>query len=446
MRIPNNTLVGDLQRNIDNNRSAVNLKYLQISSGKKYLNRSDDPLATNQIANTQSYLDRTEQWTRNLELAENWEMASEAKLSEMVSSMQRARELVVEANTGVNSGQDRQNIAIEIDAIIDDLVTQMNAEYSGTPMFAGKGVRPTDHTGHWNSSTMGTQPAAGDFGMPAAVAWDDLSQVEYQAWYNAQMSGTGAGQGNVAGNTMTIPAGTKDWDNFDMVGQRLELPGGISATITGITGSAAAGYTVTVDGWQGGSPAGATDFETPDFAPGWVTPNQQTFTATRDANGQITTVTYNGSANSRQIQVYDKDTTIEYGTNGADLTNYIVTEYDSTSGTWNNNNVNLFDTLIRFRNDLQQGNISSDTILNRLDEGLSNVITRDVENGVSQNRIKSQLSNAESNYNSSITRLSDLEDVDVATAISEMNEMQAALQASLQMINQMNSLRIINFL
>jgi flagellin-like hook-associated protein FlgL len=429
-----------MQRYVGQNRSSLDSLYMQIASGKKYLRRSEDPVANDNIAVTKAGIEQTEQWGRNLELAANWEMASEAKLTEMVETMQRVNELVVEANNGVLNKNDRQNIAIEINSIIEVLVTQMNASYSGTAMFAGMGLRPTGQTGRWNDATMGTKPA------PGGVAWEDLSQAQYAAWQTEQLTDNGT-PGTVAGTTLTAPdSPPKDWSGFNLEGARVRITAGPAAGTYGVIKSNT-GDTVTVEGWNGSViPAGAVSYEIIDFEPGWIEPDGSAFTSTRDSNGEIITVTYNGSANRRQMQAFENATTIKYGTIGDQLVNFASKEFDPATSTWVDVNVNLFDSLIRLRDDLQKGVISDELYLERISRSVNNVINRDVENAVSQTNIASLLKTTNSNYESNLVRLSGLEDVDVAAAISELNEMEAALTASLQMIPRMNNLRLIDFI
>lgn len=441
MRIANNTLVAEIERYLNYNRNEVSEKYVQISSGKKYLKRSDDPVATYEIANIEARNDRSDQWEQNLKRAISWEMASEARLDNVLTAMQRCRELMVESNSGTLNPGDQQNISVEINEMIESLVSELNSDFAGTPMYAGAGIRPSGHVGHWNEATFGSPPSAGDPSMP--VDWEDLTEAQYNTWHTEQCTGTATAW---TATSLTDGGGTIDWSNLDLTGAKIRITGGTGAgQVREITSST--NDTVNVSENWTTMPDGTSTFEIIDFSPGWVDPSGKTFSATRDSEGNIITVTYNGSDNSRKIQVSDYKTTSDYGTVGSDIVNFESLEKNPTPPPdWVYNDVNMFDTLIKLREDLSDGNTASDTMVKRNERALDNIVTQVVTNGVSQNKLELMAKNVEISQESGNNWLSELGSLDVAEAITNLNEMEAALQASLQMVPRMNSMRIVDFI
>jgi len=325
MRIPNNTLMYEMQRYAMDNRDKYSAKVTQLSSSRKYSKQSDDPVATDEIKNVKAENAKIEQWRQNLINVEGWEKASEARINNITSYMQRFRELAVQANNGSNSADDRKNIAIEINEILEGMSQEANASHIGTPMFAGAGINPT---------------------------------------YNS------------------------------------------------------------------------------------------TFEITRNANDEITAVTYRGSQNKRMIQIADTSTnnTIDYGLTGQELFEGVSAPYPGDP------NVSIFDLLIKVRDELAQGDKleSFDDAGNnplhlrgdfaKIEASLDHVVQKVVYNSVSQRRIDRLISDMDSAESSGIQHLAKIEDLDVTAAMTELTQLQTALQASLQLIPKATNLTILNYL
>lgn len=326
IRIPNNTLLGDLQGAIQDNRLDYSKLQLNIATGKKYLNRSDNPIETNEVASIKNYNTRLGQWQKNVESVANWEKASDASLQSITSFLQRANELVVQTNNGTNA-DNADSLAYEVDGIIESLVQAGNSKYNGKYLFNG-----------------------------------------------------------VGGTNMTG-----------------EVP----------------------------------------------------FAVTRDAANEITAVTYEGSTTRRTIQTSDTETA-EYGLVGVGTASpsanqdegiFKFTSQEEVAGVWTDVEVNTFDNLIRWRDALKAKDFTDmEEITNRVQKSLDHVTNKVIENASSQQKFDKFLTNLESLETSQTNRLSDVEDLDVTAAISNLTSMQANLQASLQMITRMNAMSIVNFI
>lgn len=446
-RISNATLVSELSRYMTENKSVVNEKYLQISSGNNYLRRSDDPVTTYEIANIEARNVRTDQWSANISKASSWETATESQLESIEECLQRLNELMVEANAGTYTEEDLKNIGIEVDQVLESLISSLNADFAGTPMFAGAGIRPTGHSGHWNESTMGTTPQSGDPGMPAVGGndWDNLTETEYNTWHDTICVGTAGGITGSSSNSITCAG--KDWSTVDLTGATVTITDGSgneqTVTITSNTSD-----TLTFDSdLDGGIDLTTAKFEISDYAPSWISSTGSTFEATRDSDGDILTVTYNGSSNKRSIQVSDFKTTSSYGTTGEELVNFEHLEKNpSAPPDWITVDVNIFDSIIDLRDSLLNGEVPSETTQDRINAGLDNVISHVVQNSVSQNKLNLMSENVTISQQSGENWLADLNDVDIALAVTELNEMETSLQATYQMVSRMNGLRLIDYI
>jgi len=118
---------------------SINKTNEQISSGKRVLSPSDDPVAATSILMLNQELARTTQFNKNINIAENNLNLEETTLDSVVALVQRTRELAVKAgNTAALSASDYKAIAAEIDGSIGQLLNLQNTRNaSGQYIFGG---------------------------------------------------------------------------------------------------------------------------------------------------------------------------------------------------------------------------------------------------------------------------------------------------------------------
>ncbi len=110
----------------------------QIASGKKQLSAADDPVSAARILQLEGQLSASEQYQRNIELAENRLQLIESSLASAETIIFRVQELMVQANDGALSNSDRQAIALEIDERLSELADLTNTrDRDGDYIFAG---------------------------------------------------------------------------------------------------------------------------------------------------------------------------------------------------------------------------------------------------------------------------------------------------------------------
>ncbi len=111
----------------------------QIASGKRVLSPADDPVAAANILQLNQDLARTEQYKKNIDIADNSLSLEETNLDSIVALMQRMREQAVKAgNTAVLTSFDYQSMAAEVDTRISELMNLQNTRNaSGQYIFAG---------------------------------------------------------------------------------------------------------------------------------------------------------------------------------------------------------------------------------------------------------------------------------------------------------------------
>lgn len=139
MRVSTSQIYTSANIGMSNAQSAVNKTSEQISSQKRVLSPADDPVAATSILRLNQVIARTEQFDKNIDVAQNNLDQEEVALDGVVNLVQRMKELAVKAgNTGVLTPQDYQSIATEVDSRIEELMGLQNTRNSsGQYIFAG---------------------------------------------------------------------------------------------------------------------------------------------------------------------------------------------------------------------------------------------------------------------------------------------------------------------
>lgn len=135
------TTLGSYQRGLtamQQLQSALDRTQRQISSGKRILTPSDDPIASSRAIDLREKLGRLEQFDRNANLAQIRLQDEEAALSTVNNLLQRVRELALQANNSTQSNESRQLIATEMRQRLEQLVDIANSkDGSGRFIFSG---------------------------------------------------------------------------------------------------------------------------------------------------------------------------------------------------------------------------------------------------------------------------------------------------------------------
>ncbi len=98
----------------------------QISSGKRMLSPSDDPVAATQVMQLNQESALRSQYQDNIKQVQNRLEQEDGILNSVNNSLMRVRELTIQANNGANSHADRKSIAEEIAVRAQELLDLMN--------------------------------------------------------------------------------------------------------------------------------------------------------------------------------------------------------------------------------------------------------------------------------------------------------------------------------
>jgi len=137
--------VEQFQQGIDSilrQQERLNESQLQVSTGKKINRPSDDPAAATQLLKLSAISANINQYERNIDSARNQLELQESVMANITNVLQRVRELVVQANSAAQSDESRSVIADELRNRIDELLQYSNTkDPDGEYIFSGFNAR-----------------------------------------------------------------------------------------------------------------------------------------------------------------------------------------------------------------------------------------------------------------------------------------------------------------
>jgi len=119
----------------------------QISSGKRLNKPSDGPAEAARVIDLNQAIGRIDQFQRNSIFANQRLGLEDATLSSVNNSLQRVRELALQANSGIQTGETRAIIRAEVEQRLQELLDYANAsDGNGNYLFAGSKSRTEPFT------------------------------------------------------------------------------------------------------------------------------------------------------------------------------------------------------------------------------------------------------------------------------------------------------------
>ncbi len=109
----------------------------QLASGRKLQIASDDPPLAAAAMRYRRDIALETQMRRNIEGGRSFMSASEAALGSATESIQRVRELTIQASSDTLTGAERVLIAKEVDQLLRELVQIGNSKFGDVHLFSG---------------------------------------------------------------------------------------------------------------------------------------------------------------------------------------------------------------------------------------------------------------------------------------------------------------------
>lgn len=407
MRISTTQLFDRSIQGILDNQGELSDIQQQLSTGKKILRPSDDPVGAAQVVRLTEELDQIEQFKKNNTLLENALTQEETVLRSVTDAANKARQLTIQAGNGINTEENRQAIAIEIGQIRDQIFDLMNSRNAdGEYIFAG-----------FQSDS------------PAFVYDATATGNKYQFQGDD-------GQNEIQlSSTVRVEAGDSGKVVFENVDARLK------ATVTGGTATASS---------MNISQQGAFDtFHDANYDP--VTAANNVYVGT--VNGAGTQIDFVNSGTGAAAGSVNFTSGEPFTFNGMEFTvtgtpgqNVEFTlaqpEKDNLAETLNNLFIALNDTNI---SDFNYSEALNDALVG-IDNGLAAVADVNAAVGGRLNVAESVLkSNLDLEISNKSAR-SEIEDVDYAVAVSELSRQETALQAAQATFSRVTQLSLFDFI
>src|ERR1700756_904663 len=127
----------------------------ELSTGKRINQPSDDPSGTALALQLNTDLSNLNNYSNQVTDGTGWSQASSSALSDVTNSVQRIRELTLEASNGTQTTADMQASAQEVNQLIDQIKQDANSQYNGQYVFSGSATSTAPYQSGSNDSYAG---------------------------------------------------------------------------------------------------------------------------------------------------------------------------------------------------------------------------------------------------------------------------------------------------
>ncbi len=155
MRITNQMLGQNLMLNLTTVQDKLNTDQNQLSSGHRIFLPSDDPVGIESALRIESTLTAVHSWRANADQGLSFLQTTDGALNNVMTMLQRARELAVQGASDTIGAQGRADIAKEAQQILEQTGVVANTKFGSKYLFGGTNTnQPWDAaTSTWNGNS-----------------------------------------------------------------------------------------------------------------------------------------------------------------------------------------------------------------------------------------------------------------------------------------------------
>jgi len=146
MRITTQMTTAGVLANINNVQQQLASTQQQLSTGLKINQPSDDPYGASLAIQLKNDMAGLSNYQSSVTDGTAWASAADTSLTNIMSMLQRAQELTVQASNGDESSTDLSATADEIDQLADAMKQEANAQYNGQYVFSGTATGTTPYS------------------------------------------------------------------------------------------------------------------------------------------------------------------------------------------------------------------------------------------------------------------------------------------------------------
>jgi flagellar hook-associated protein 3 FlgL len=145
-RMASDQVVRNFMSDLEGNYQSLSRSQRQVSTGKRVLSPSDDPVGIALSLGLRRDQGATEAWSRNIDDSLTWLGNTDGALGQALDVVQRAHELAVQGGNGTLSAASRGLIADEVASLKGQFVEIGNSSVGGRFIFGGTATatRPFD--------------------------------------------------------------------------------------------------------------------------------------------------------------------------------------------------------------------------------------------------------------------------------------------------------------
>src|ERR1700742_437748 len=136
-RITTQMTTASVLSSINNVQDQLATTQQQLSTGLSINQPSDNPYGASLAIQLKNDLAGLNNYNSNITDGTAWASAADTSLQNVMSMLQRAQELTVQASNGVESSTDLSATADEIDQLADAIKQEANTQYNGQYIFSG---------------------------------------------------------------------------------------------------------------------------------------------------------------------------------------------------------------------------------------------------------------------------------------------------------------------
>lgn len=156
MRITSTIMHNNIISSLNNSASLINKYNTQLLGGKQVTKPSDDPISMTSILNSRRELNDLDQYEKNISTAKSNLQTAEGALTQISDIVGRVKVLLTQGINGSNNAEERESIALEIDALKDQVGLLANTKMGGYYLFGGADI----NTPPFNKETQSWQADA----------------------------------------------------------------------------------------------------------------------------------------------------------------------------------------------------------------------------------------------------------------------------------------------
>jgi flagellar hook-associated protein 3 FlgL len=211
----------DLLDAVAQTQHEINTDEQEISSGLAVNVPSDDPAAAAELIQNAGQASQADQFERSIASVQGEIQNADSTLSSVITSLQQAVSLGVEAANGTVNSADRAAITTQVQGIQNQLLSLANLTYQGNYVFAGTDTQ--------------TQPYVLDANSPSGVTYQGNSGVN-----SITLGNQFSLQTNLPGSTLFSSGGSDMFQSIQDLITSLESGNGIEAAVTEVSSASSA--------------------------------------------------------------------------------------------------------------------------------------------------------------------------------------------------------------